>query len=357
MNVVISRRGGLVVAGGFVIGLIIVLGLKLFVWSGREEMTDDSYVAADFTLVAPKVSGTIEQVLVDDNEEVKSGQILAIIERQDFLTAVRSTEADVVAAQARVENTRADIERQQAMIAQAKAEISARDAEYIYAKHELNRYNVLAKQGAGTIQNAQHARSRIGTAKAYLERAQAAWVAAKRQLGVLQALESEAEASLHQKIAEHEQAKLNLAYTEVKAPIDGRIGRRSVRVGAYVRPGQMLLAVVPLKDAYVIGNFRETQLTHVVPGQLVSMTVDTFPNVVLRGYVDSLAPATGLTFSPIAPDNATGNFTKIVQRIPVKIRLEPGQSLLNKIRVGMSVVTTIKTDSQERERKRKETLL
>ncbi|WP_227495570.1 HlyD family secretion protein, partial [Pseudomonas aeruginosa] len=137
--------------------------------------------------------------------------------------------------------------------------------------------------------------------------------------------------------------RLDLSYCELRAPFDGQVGRRQLRVGAYVTPGSALLAVVPLQQAYVVGNFQETQLTHVSPGQAVEIRVDTFPGEVLRGHVDSIAPATGLSFAPIAPDNATGNFTKVVQRIPVKIVLEPRQAMAGKLRVGMSVEARIDT--------------
>ncbi|MDU2613595.1 MAG: HlyD family secretion protein, partial [Pseudomonas aeruginosa] len=143
--------------------------------------------------------------------------------------------------------------------------------------------------------------------------------------------------------ARRDQARLDLSYCELRAPFDGQVGRRQLRVGAYVTPGSALLAVVPLQQAYVVGNFQETQLTHVSPGQAVEIRVDTFPGKVLRGHVDSIAPATGLSFAPIAPDNATGNFTKVVQRIPVKIVLEPRQAMAGKLRVGMSVEARIDT--------------
>lgn len=167
--------------------------------------------------------------------------------------------------------------------------------------------------------------------------------ATRKQVSVLEARVGQARGDLQRMQARRDQARLDLSYCELRAPFDGQVGRRQLRVGAYVTPGSALLAVVPLQQAYVVGNFQETQLTHVSPGQAVEIRVDTFPDKVLRGHVDSIAPATGLSFAPIAPDNATGNFTKVVQRIPVKIVLEPRQAMAGKLRVGMSVEARIDT--------------
>ncbi|MDX1897563.1 HlyD family secretion protein, partial [Pseudomonas aeruginosa] len=164
-----------------------------------------------------------------------------------------------------------------------------------------------------------------------------------RGLGDVYKRQGQARGDLQRMQARRDQARLDLSYCELRAPFDGLVGRRQLRVGAYVTPGSALLAVVPLQQAYVVGNFQETQLTHVSPGQAVEIRVDTFPGEVLRGHVDSIAPATGLSFAPIAPDNATGNFTKVVQRIPVKIVLEPRQAMAGKLRVGMSVEARIDT--------------
>ncbi len=167
--------------------------------------------------------------------------------------------------------------------------------------------------------------------------------ATRKQVSVLEARVGQARGDLQRMQARRDQARLDLSYCELRAPFDGLVGRRQLRVGAYVTPGSALLAVVPLQQAYVVGNFQETQLTHVSPGQAVEIRVDTFPGEVLRGHVDSIAPATGLSFAPIAPDNATGNFTKIVQRFPVRIRLDTDAAERGRLLPGMSVIATVDT--------------
>lgn len=339
-----SRRASLTMAALLLLAALAWLLLRLL-GPEREQSTDDAYVHADFTLVAPKVAGIVDSVLVEDNQSVKAGQVLARIDPRDYQAALAAAGAELLSARARLRHVGADLERQQAVIAQSAAQVAADQATQRFAQQELQRYQHLASQGAGTLQNAQQARSRLDNAQAALDKARAANLAARKQLDVLLAQQAEAQSAVQRDEAQLQQAQLNLSYCEIRAPFDGMVGRRGVRVGAYVTPGSPLLAVVPLQQAYVVGNFQETQLTEVHPGQAVEVRVDTFPGQVLRGHVDSIAPATGLSFAPIAPDNATGNFTKVVQRIPVKIVLEPNQALLARLRVGMSVVASIDTAS------------
>ncbi len=221
--------------------------------------------------------------------------------------------------------------------------MKAAEAEAAFADHEVRRYGRLAEQGAGTVQNAQQARSAVDQARARLANARAASVAARKQVDILAAQVASADGQLKRAEAGVEKARLDLSYTRITAPVDGMVGERALRIGAYVNPGARLLSVVPLQQAYVVGNFQETQLTHVQPGQPVSISVDTFADEQLHGHVESIAPATGVTFSAVKPDNATGNFTKVVQRIPVKIVFDDGQPLLTRLRVGMSVEATIDT--------------
>ena len=328
MSFITSRKGSLLLAALLVLILLVYLLFHLLA-PRVVQSTDDAYVHADFTLVAPKVAGFVQDVLVEDNQPVKAGQLLARLDDRDFRTALAAAEADVLGAEANLANAEANLQRQQALIEQARAKVRAEQAELVFARHEQSRYQTLASKGAGSLQNAQQAQSRIDTASARLAEGQAAVDATRKQVSVLEARVG--------------QARLDLSYCELRAPFDGQVGRRQLRVGAYVTPGSALLAVVPLQQAYVVGNFQETQLTHVSPGQAVEIRVDTFPGEVLRGHVDSIAPATGLSFAPIAPDNATGNFTKVVQRIPVKIVLEPRQAMAGKLRVGMSVEARIDT--------------
>ncbi|WP_366983093.1 MFS transporter [Pseudomonas aeruginosa] len=342
MSFITSRKGSLLLAALLVLTLLVYLLFHLLA-PRVVQSTDDAYVHADFTLVAPKVAGFVQDVLVEDNQPVKAGQLLARLDDRDFRTALAAAEADVLGAEANLANAEANLQRQQALIEQARAKVRAEQAELVFARHEQSRYQTLASKGAGSLQNAQQAQSRIDTASARLAEGQAAVDATRKQVSVLEARVGQARGDLQRMQARRDQARLDLSYCELRAPFDGQVGRRQLRVGAYVTPGSALLAVVPLQQAYVVGNFQETQLTHVSPGQAVEIRVDTFPGEVLRGHVDSIAPATGLSFAPIAPDNATGNFTKVVQRIPVKIVLEPRQAMAGKLRVGMSVEARIDT--------------
>jgi len=305
------------------------------------QTTNDAYIGADYTVLAPRVAGQISELLVDDNAQVHAGQLLARIDDRDYVAAVDAARADVAVAQATVASAAAALAQQQSVIAQAQAALSAARAARVFARSDYERYADLARHGAGSVQNAQQARARIDTAAAEVERQEAALQAARQQVNLLQAQRQHADATLQRGNAALESARLSLSWTRIEAPVDGMVGQRSLRVGAYVTPGTPLLAVVPLKQAYVVANFQETQLEGVQAGQGADIRVDTFPDHVLHGTVDSVAPATGVTFAALAPDNATGNFTKVVQRLPVKIRLDPGQPGLDRLRVGMSVEATL----------------
>ncbi|WP_447801735.1 HlyD family secretion protein [Pseudomonas serbica] len=324
--------------------LIYLLAPGLF-GQRTQQSTNDAYVSADYTLVVPRVAGFIKQVLVEDNQQVKAGQLLALIDDRDLRAAAEAAAAEAVMAQAQLENARATLERQASVIAQAQAQVVSAKAEMAFAQHELDRYNHLAGVGAGTVQNAQQARTRIDQAGARLTNVTAVLAAERKQVDILAAQRDGAEGGLKRAQAKLEIASYELSYTRITAPQDGMVGERAVRVGAYVTPGSKLLAVVPLAQAYVVANFQETQLTNVQPGQDVQVHVDTFGGATLNGRVESIAPATGVTFASVKPDNATGNFTKVVQRIPVKIVLEPGQALAAQLRVGMSVEASIDTAS------------
>ncbi|RRV05234.1 HlyD family secretion protein [Pseudomonas sp. v388] len=326
---------------------IVLAGLGLYTLAGdsARQTTNDAFVTADYSVVAPKVSGFISQVLVEDNQPVKAGQLLAQIDDRDLQTALASAEAGVATATAQLEQARAVLQRQASVIAQAQAALVASNAAVKFAEQERTRYEHLAGAGAGTLQNAQQARNRIDTANAQHASATASLVAERKQVDILVAQQHSAEAGLQRAQAARDQARLQLSYTHILAPVDGVVGERAVRVGNYVNPGSKLLSVVPLEHAYVVGNFQETQLTHVSVGQAVEVRVDTYPGEVLRGHVHSIAPATGVTFAAIRPDNATGNFTKVVQRIPVRIVLDANQPLAGRLRVGMSVEARIDTET------------
>ncbi len=312
---------------------------------GRFEVsTDDAYVKADNTTIAPKVSGYLHEVLVGDNEPVKAGQVLARIDDRDYAVALEQSRADVAAAEAAISSKQAQLDVQQSVIEAAKATLDVDTASATFTRQENKRYTDLAATGYGSVQNAQAAQSRDAGALAAIERDKANIASAINQVELLKAELSQAVAAVARAKAVLRQAELNLSYTTIVAPIDGVVGNRTLRAGQYVQAGTQLMSLVPASGAYVIANYKETQLTDVKAGQAVDIEVDMFPGQVVHGHVDSLAPASGQEFALLPPDNATGNFTKVVQRIPVKIALD---SAGVDLRPGMSVIPTIQTQKQE----------
>jgi len=338
------RRAALAFAAALGVAGATVYG-HYYVTAGRYlETTDDAYVKADSTIIAPKVSGYIAEVLVADNEPVQSGQVLARIDDRDFRTALKQAQADVAASEAAVKNLNAQIELQEPLIQQQAAEVGATEANLKFAQQERARYDDLMKSGAGTIQRAQQTDAALRSQTAQLQQGKAGLIAANKRIEVLSTQRAQALAQLDRARALEQQAALNVSYTKITAPVDGTVGARTLRVGQYVQAGTQLMAVVPLNAVYVVANFKETQLTHLRNGQPVDLRVDSFHATKLKGHVDSLSPASGLEFALLPPDNATGNFTKIVQRVPVKIVLDD-QSLNGLLRPGMSAEPTVNTKS------------
>ena len=337
-------KAGLVSAAA-VLGTAALGGFGYHYWSVARflESTNDAYVRADSTTIAPKISGYIAEVLVEDNQPVVAGQVLARIDPRDLQTALDQATADVANAQAEIDNLQAEIALQQSMIAQAQATIAADQAAVAYAKQDVDRNHQLVGSGAVTVKSTQQADSEFQQRSALLRRDQAGLVAAQQQSVVLETQRAKAQTQLQHNQAVRQQAALNLGYATITAPIAGTVGARSLRVGQYVQAGTQLMAVVPLQSVYVVANFKETQLTDVRGGQPATIEVDSFPGVKLTGHVDSLAPASGLEFALLPPDNATGNFTKIVQRVPVKIVLDRDSALAGLLRPGMSVESVIDT--------------
>ena len=306
--------------------------------------TDDAYVKADNTTIAPKVSGYLTDVLVGDNQRVKAGQVLAQIDDRDFKVALDQAKADVAAAQAAIASKQAQLDVQQAVIEAAKATIEVDTATKTFASQENKRYADLAATGYGSVQNAQQAHARNAGADAAILRDKANLISAEKQVELLKAEITQAIATAARASAVQRQAELNLGYTTITAPIDGVVGNRTLRTGQFVQAGTQLMSLVPASGAYVVANFKETQLTHVREGQPVDIEVDMFPGHAVHGHVDSLAPASGQEFALLPPDNATGNFTKVVQRIPVKITLDGTAPI--ELRPGMSVIPSIATQSR-----------
>ncbi|WP_024575945.1 MULTISPECIES: HlyD family secretion protein [unclassified Afipia] len=302
--------------------------------------TDDAYVKADNTTIAPKVSGYLDLVPVRDNQQVKAGDVLARIDDRDFRVALDQAKADVAAADAAVESKRAQLDVQQAVIDAAEATLNVDIAARTFTAQENKRYSDLAATGFGSVQNAQSAQARDGTAIATIARDKANLTSAQKQVELLKAELAQAIAANARAKAQQRQAELNLSYTTITAPISGVVGNRTLRVGQFVQAGTQLMSLVPSHGAYIIANYKETQLGNVQAGQPVDVEIDMFPGKAVHGHVDSLAPASGQEFALLPPDNATGNFTKIVQRIPVKIVLD---SVDVDLRPGMSVIPSIQT--------------
>jgi membrane fusion protein (multidrug efflux system) len=311
------------------------------------ESTDDAYVKADSTIVAPKVSGYVAELKVDDNQTVGAGQTLVRIDDRDLRAALHEATANVAAATASVANLGAQITAQGSQIRQADASVAAAAAALGFSQRNDVRRRKMAQIGYGSEEQADNASTDTQEKAATLDRLQAAALSARQQVDVLTSQRQLAQAQLARAEAAMAEAELNLSYATVSAPIDGTVAARTVRVGQYVQAGTQLMALVPLQRVYVIANFKETQLTDVHPGQPVRIRVDTFPADDIRGHVETLAPATGLEFSLLPPDNATGNFTKIVQRIPVKIVFAADNGLAGRLRPGMSVDASIDTRAHE----------
>ncbi len=331
----------------FAAGVVLILGVAgtLYYWRYARFIvsTDDAYAQADSTILASRVSGYIAAIQVEDNQHVKTGQVLARIDDRDYRATLDQSRADVQAAKAEVTDLQAQLAQQDALIARARASVAASQAALDLARINRARSEKMAGIGFGSQQQSQEADARARERVADLERDRAALTTVEREVDVLRAKMDQARALSERSQAVERRAELDVGYTTITAPIDGVVGARTLRVGQYVQAGTQLLAIVPLRDVYIVANYKETQLTQARSGQHVRLRVDTFPDVDLYGYVDDLAPATGLEFSLLPPDNATGNFTKIVQRVPVKIRLDSGQPLIGQLRPGMSVEAYIDT--------------
>ncbi|HEJ7916440.1 HlyD family secretion protein [Serratia marcescens] len=327
---------------------VITLGLLInkFFIKETQQNTNDAYIRADISRISPQIAGEIAQVLVRDNQWVKQGELLAVIDPREFNVALAQATAQEQSARARQDDARANLTRQSALIAAAQAERQAAQAELAFARQEQNRYQRMASSGAGSQQAAQQATTRVHTLSANVVQAEATLKAARNMEQVLQAKLADSDAELMLAQAKKAMAELNLSYTRITAPIGGVVGKKSLRVGEFVKPGDALLAIVPQDKLYIIANYQETQLENIAHGQSVDIHIDTFPGQTLKGQVDSIAPASGVSFAAVAPENATGNFTKIVQRIPVKIVFDSNKehaALLSALRVGMSADVSINT--------------
>ena len=310
------------IVGGIVVVAVLIGGF--FWWQGKQrwEATDNAFVQADTTLVSPQIEGTVVEVLVADNQRVEAGQVLVRLDDADARAKLAQAEANLNALIAGVSNVDARAAQEQAQIAARAAGVAQAQAQAALADQQVGRYSRLAEQGWVSQQRIQAEQAGAQTAAATVAEARAALVAEQRTAAVLGSTRNQSVAAVDQARAQVDQARIALDRTVIRAPVAGVVGARGVRIGQYVRPGGQLLSIVPLGDTYVVANFKETQLDRLRLGQEVEITADAFPGEKLHGRIDSFAPATGSQFALIPVENATGNFTKITQRVPVRILVD-----------------------------------
>ena len=307
------------------------------------ETTDDAYVGGDVTTISPHVAGFVATILVTDNEHVKAGQLLATLDGRDYQAALDRAKASVDARMAALANLKAQTILQQSTIRQAAADLVAKTARAAFTRIDGARYATLATTAAGSRQDAQKTLAADQEAQAASVASQAGVEIARQQLKVLEAQTDEAQALLAAAQSDLRRARLDVGYTEIRSPIDGYVGNRALRIGEYVTGGSYLLSIIPAHGLWIDANFKEDQLSRMAPGQAASTIADVAPGQTFHGRVLSLAPGTGAVFSVIPPENATGNFTKIVQRVPVRIALDPSDATLSRLRPGLSTTVSVDT--------------
>ena len=308
----------------------------------RFELTDDAFIASRQIAIAPKVSGYITQVPVTDNQHVAQGDVIAHIDDRDFRVALEQADAQVAAASASINNITAQLAVQQAQVAANEAQVDQAQAVLVFAQQQAARYDELARKGAGTVQNAQQYGSQLQQQEAAVKSAQAARDVAKRQIEALNAQLASVRASLAQANAQRDQAQLNLSYTTVTAAQGGRVVNLTAAAGEFAQAGTDLTMFVP-DEIWATANFKETQLDAMRPGQPVTLSIDAYPERSIVGHVASVQPGSGTAFSLLPAQNATGNYVKVVQRVPVKITIDnpPADIALGP---GMSVVPSVRVD-------------
>ncbi len=330
------------------IGVIAAGGIGWYGWDwwrvGRFiETTDDAYVGGNVTTLSPHVAGFVDKILVGDNQFVHAGQLLIQLDDRDYQADLAHAEAVVRHQTAALANLHAKYALQQSMIDQAGADLLAKQAEAGFAHEDAVRYHALAVSTFGSLQTYQKAFAADRKAEATVRSGEAGLDAARQQLAVLDTEIAETAASQAQAQADLRSAELDLGYTRIRSPIDGYIADRSAQIGAYATVGTALLSIVPAHGLWIDANFKEDELARMRPGQRAAIVADVLPGHKFAGRVISLAPATGAIFSVIPPQNATGNFTKIVQRVPVRIVVEDGEGTLGLLRPGLSTTVSVDT--------------
>jgi membrane fusion protein, multidrug efflux system len=334
---VVSAIGALLLAAVLGGGYVYVDQIEHF------QSTDDAFIAARQSSIAPKVSGYITAVPVTDNQHVAAGDVIARIDDRDYRTALEQAEAQVAAAKASIENVDAQLDVQNAQISANQAQVDQAQAALVFAQQQAARFQHLEQTGYGTVQNSEQYTSQLHQQQASLQSAQATFNLAQRQLEALKAQRKSAVANLAQANAQRDQAQLNLSYTTVTAAQSGRVVNLGAAVGQFAQPGTSLTMFVP-DEIWVTANFKEIQLDRMRPGEPVTLRIDAYPGRTIRGHVDSVQPGSGTAFSLLPAQNATGNYVKIVQRVPVKIVMDnPPKDVA--LGPGMSVVPTVRVDT------------
>lgn len=324
----------MLIAGG-------IYGWRWWTVGRFEETTDNAYVEADTAVIAPRIAGYVASVAVTDNQAVRVGDLLLTLDAHDYAAAAAKARADVAQARAGLVTVGATTLTEADTVVANRAEMEAARAQLAQARADLARIAPIYKQGFATKGTYDAAIAAAASRAADVARAEAAMVAQGSRQVATASQSGGARAQIAAADAAVQQAELNVSYTRVSSPIDGVVGNRSVRVGEYVKAGQRTMVIVPLQATYLIANFKETQVARMVPGQRVNLKADAFPDARLTGHVVSLSPASGSEYSILPPENATGNFTKIVQRIPVRIAIDRPLPVGVRLAPGMSVKATV----------------
>jgi membrane fusion protein, multidrug efflux system len=338
-----AARAVLILGAVVVVAAAAVGGVNWWTHGRFVQTTNDAYLQADAVTVAPKVQGYVQAVYVRDNQAVGAGQPLVRIDTANYDAARAQEEAMVAARQADITAAQRQLAQQEAAIQRARAELAGAQATAAYAAGEAKRFAALSAQGVETAERAAQARNQSDQAGAAVRADQAALKGAQDQLATLQAQVGQANAQLGAARAQVRTADINLGDTLIRAAIAGRVGDRTVRVGQFVQPGVRLMSLVPVQDVYLVANYKETQVGRIRIGQAATVKLDALGGQVIDAVVDSFAPGTGAQFALLPPENATGNFTKIVQRVPVRLRLRPPADVRDHLLPGLSATVKIDT--------------
>jgi membrane fusion protein, multidrug efflux system len=336
-----NRRRHLVV-GITALAAALATGVYYYEFVAPYEATDDAFIEAHVTPIAPQVAGRVQKLFVRDNQEVKAGDVLLQIDPSDYQTKLDQAQANLAAANGRLDQANKQAAVDAAKVAQEKANVVAAKAEAAQAASDYKRYQAVGDQGISASQ-LDFAGTKASSSAAEVQAAQNKELSAEAQLSLDKAAIQTAIAGIQKSEADVEQAKLDLSYTQVKAPEDGYVTHRTVETGAYVQTGQPLLAIVP-HQVWVVANFKETQLTNMRPGQPVTVKVDAYPQIKFTGHVDSIQHGSGASFSLLPPENASGNYVKVVQRVPVKILLDKVSDANAVLGPGMSVEPEVRVN-------------